>query len=250
MTNPTLMLMAPIQGLWILAALPWRRGWLHGAALAVLSGVVCAAVAAPWVLRNERVFHTFIPTRGNLGAELAMAWSPTANGFSWGATVATNERMPDFQLYARMGEVAYVRMRGEMAKQWARQYPAHFWKLVALRFYMFWASVPHVSGKYQVAEVFREINYCFGSITGILGLVLALRRRLPAAGLFAWAVVLLPLIYYFVTVGARFRDPLEPILVVLIVYLFQQAQLGWGFTLPGLRRLWPAPLECTISSAN
>jgi hypothetical protein len=255
MTNPTLLLMAPVEGLWILCrsplrSEPGRNEWIHGASLAVLAAVISAAVAAPWVIRNEMVFHAFIPTRGNFGAEAAMAWSPTSNGFPWGSTVATEERMPEHQLYARMGEVAYVRMRGQLARQWARQYPAHFWKLAALRFYMFWASVPHTLGGHAAAENVRATAHCFGSITGILGLILALRRRLPAAALFAWAVVLLPSVYYLITVSARFRNPLEPILVVLTVYLFQQAERGWGFTLPGLRRLWPAPLACTRTGAN
>jgi len=213
---------------------------MRGAGLAVMSGVLCAAVAAPWAIRNERVFHAFIPTRGNLGAELALAWAPDSSGFPWGATVPTLEAAPEHQLYARMGELAYVRMRGKLAWRWARQYPAHFWRLVALRFYMFWASVPHESGGNQAAETVRATAHCFGSITGILGLLLALKRRLPCAGLFAWAVVLLPAIYYLVSAGSRFRNPLEPIFAILTVYLFQQAQGRWGFRVPGLRRLWPA----------
>jgi 4-amino-4-deoxy-L-arabinose transferase-like glycosyltransferase len=240
MTNPTLLLLAPVQGIWILAGSMRRESLLRGAALALLSAVLCSAVAAPWVIRNERVFHAFIPTRGNLGAELALAWAPDSMGFPWGATVPTVEAAPEHQLYARMGELAYVRMRGKLAWQWAREYPAHFWKLVALRFYMFWASVPHESGGHPAAEAARATAHCFGSITGILGLMLALKRRIPAAGLFAWAVVLLPAVYYFVSAGSRFRNPLEPMLAVLTVYLFQQAQGRWGFSVPGLRRLWPA----------
>ena len=57
-----------------------------------------------------------------------------------------------------------------------------------------------------------------------MGLALALHRRAPAAGLFAWAFLLLPLTYYVVTVHARFRHPLEPLLCVLGVYLFQSAE--------------------------
>jgi hypothetical protein len=239
MCNPTLLLMAPVEGLWLLAGL---RGWknlLRGAALALLSGTVCLAVAAPWILRNERVFHAFIPTRGNFGAEAAMAWAPDSTGFPWGATVPTMEAAPEHKLYARMGELAYVKMRGDLAWQWARAYPRHFWRLVALRFYMFWASVPHTTGPLWV-EVVRSSGHCLSSIAGILGVLLALRRRLPAAGLFACAVVLLPAIYYFISAGSRFRNPLEPFFCVLIVFLFQQAERGWGFTLPGLRVLWPA----------
>lgn len=243
MTNPALLLMAPVEGLWILGAAIRREGrreWLRGVALALLSAILCAAVAAPWIIRNERVLHAFIPTRDNLGAELAMAWAPDSAGFPWGATVPTLVAAPEHQLYARMGEIAYVKMRGQMAREWAREYPAHFWKLVALRFYMFWAGVPHEEGGHAAAEAVRETAHCFGSITGILGLLLALRRRLPAAALFAWATVLLPALYYFVIAGARFRNPLEPFFCILTVYLFHQAEGRWGFSVPGLRRIWPA----------
>lgn len=239
MTNPALIPMAPVEGLWILAGAP-RRDWPRGTASALLSAVVCAAVAAPWIARNERVFHAFIPTRGNLGAELAIAWSPGSTGFPWGATVPTFIAAPEHQLYAEMGELAYVQMRGRLAKQWAREYPAHFWKLVALRFYMFWAGVPHEEGGHAAAEAIRETAHCFGSITGILGLILALRRRMAAVWLFAWAVLLLPAVYYFVIPGARFRNPLEGIFAVTTVYLIQSAHGRWGFSVPGLRRLWHA----------
>ena len=57
-----------------------------------------------------------------------------------------------------------------------------------------------------------------------MGLALALWRRVPAAGLFAWAFLLLPLVYYPVAAHARFRHPLEPLMVVLGVYLFQSAE--------------------------
>jgi hypothetical protein len=72
-------------------------------------------------------------------------------------------------------------------------------------------------------DFIRQVNFCVPSITGLLGLLLSLRRRAPAAGLFAWAFALLPLTYYFVTVEARFRHPLEPLIVIFSVYLFQSA---------------------------
>ena len=56
-----------------------------------------------------------------------------------------------------------------------------------------------------------------------LGLVLSLRRRVPGANLFLAMFVCVPLIYYAITVQARFRHPLEPLICVLTVYLFQAA---------------------------
>ena len=241
MANPALLPMAPVEGLWILAGIP-RQEWLRGAALAAASAVACLAVMLPWILRNERVLHAFIPTRSNLGAELAMAWAPDSTGLPWGQSVPLFDAAPEHKLYAQLGEVEYVRRRGELAKDWAAAYPAHFWKLVALRFYWFWAGVPHESGGHAAAEAIRETGHCFGSVAGLLGLLLAIRRKLPAAWLWAWATLLLPAVYYFVIPGARFRNPLEPFFCVLVVYLFQQADGRWGFSAPGLRRLWPASM--------
>jgi hypothetical protein len=97
-----------------------------------------------------------------------------------------------------------------------------------LRLDFFWFGVPHpIEGnlaKGLLVEATREFTYAFISIAGILGLILALRRRVPAAWLFFWAFLSLPMVYYFVTVQARFRHPLEPIMTVLIVYLFQSAE--------------------------
>jgi hypothetical protein len=52
---------------------------------------------------------------------------------------------------------------------------------------------------------------------------LALHRRTPASPLFALAFLVLPAPYYLVSVQARFRHPLEPLITILAVYLFQSA---------------------------
>ena len=67
------------------------------------------------------------------------------------------------------------------------------------------------------------LDFSFLSLAGLLGLALALRRRVPGAGLLACAFLLLPLPYYFVTVHARFRHPLEPLITLFAVFLFQSA---------------------------
>jgi len=87
-------------------------------------------------------------------------------------------------------------------------------------------------------------------VAGLLGLALALKRRVPAAGLITAVFLLLPAAYYVIEVHARFRHPLEPLITLLGVFLFQQADRRWGFSLPGLRRLWPGESGCTVDSAN
>jgi hypothetical protein len=111
-----------------------------------------------------------------------------------------------------------------------------FLKLSLHRVYYFWFSVPHPADEGWLNEYGRNINYQFTSLAGLLGLALALRRRAPGAGLFAWAFLLLPLTYYAVTVHARFRHPLEPLITILAVYLFQSAEKSWKITIFSRRR--------------
>ncbi len=183
----------------------------------------------PWTVRNWKAFHTFIPLRGNLGAELYMGDGPGSTGLlmSFDHPHVAPEQL---RQYAAMGEVRYVAMRGAMAKAYIQAHPAHFAGVVGKRLYFFWASVP--SDEPWPTEITRTLNFGFISLCGLFGLVLALQRRRPASGLFAWAFLLLPLTYYVVTVHARFRHPLEPLITILGVFLFQSAERGrtWSWS--------------------
>ena len=218
LSNPSLLLFLPVCGLWMLFGAQ-QKSTAFGKA--VLSGFVFLACLAPWALRNWSVFHAFIPIRGNFGAELYLGNAPESIAMPWGTSVTSEN---DLDQYARLGEVEYVKQRGEMAKAYIEAHPKRFAELSLKRFYFFWAGVPHPLDRAPWVEYFRELNYCLFSITGLMGLILALKRRVPPAGLFALALLLLPLTYYFITVQARFRHPLEPLIVILTVYLFQSAE--------------------------
>jgi 4-amino-4-deoxy-L-arabinose transferase-like glycosyltransferase len=218
LANSTLLIFLPVCGVWILLGTRRRP---HALRDAVLAALVFLACVAPWSARNERVFHTFIPLRGNLGAELYMGNGPGSNGLLM--EYEHPFQAPDqLRLYAAMGEVRYVAMRGDAAKRYIADDPAHFVADVARRVYYYWISVPQADVAASI-EAGRVIDYAFISLAGLLGLGLALRRRVPAVGLFAWAIVLLPIPYYVITVAARFRHPLEPVLCIFGVYLFQSA---------------------------
>ena len=220
LNNPAPTLFLPVTGLWLI----WKSSDRTKAVThAVLAGLIFIAVMTPWVYRNWIVFHHFIPTRGNLGAEMYAANGPGSIGFGWGTTIPINYQNAKTPLYRQMGEYNYVKWRGQLASDYIRTHRRHFWEMNLKRFYFFWASVPHPTDKHPALEFIREIDYCFLSFAGLLGLGLSLRQRIPAAGLFAWAFVLLPLIYYYVVPGARFRHPLEPLIDIFAVFLFQSA---------------------------
>ncbi len=246
LSNPGVLLFLPVCGLWMLARS--GRAWLHQLPKAIAAGVIFLAVVAPWSWRNQQVFHQFVPFRTNMGAELYLSNGPGANGILMIYDHPV-ESLEQLELYRQMGELRYTTWRGELAKQAIRADKLRFLGLCLKRIDFFWFGVPH-AGVSALVNFGRGLNYGFTSLAGLLGLSLALRRRLPGSGLLASAFLLLPSVYYIVTANGRFRHPLEPLITLLGVYLFHQAEWRWGFTLPGLRRLWPASPVCTINCAN
>jgi len=234
LSNSTLLIFLPVCALWILLptlrnpGAPSMRLHRMGGIAHILLGPTLAALLflaciAPWTLRNWQTFHAFIPLRGNLGAEMYMGNGPGSNGLLM-EYYHPFQAPEQLRLYASLGEVRYVAQRGALARAFIAAHPAHFAADTARRIYFFWISVPHPADEAWYNELGRTLNFAFLSIAGLLGLALALRRRIPAAGLFAFAFLLLPSPYYLITVHARFRHPLEPLICILAVYLFQSAE--------------------------
>jgi hypothetical protein len=222
--NSTLLLFVPICGIWMLLGTIKNKTVLARTfPKAVMAGTLFFACLAPWMWRNWTVFHAFVPIRGNFGAELHASIAEGFDGFTNGSRIPICDACPVYKEYKQMGELAYVRRQDELAKEYIRSHKLLFVQLAVKRFYFYWFGVPHPIEFGVWNEAIRIVNYSFVSLAGLLGLALALKQRIPGAVLFAWAFALLPLVYYFVTIHARFRHPLEPIITILAVYLFQSA---------------------------
>jgi hypothetical protein len=231
--NSTILLFLPVCGIWMLLGATKQRAAM-GAAIsrAILAAMIFLACLAPWMIRNWNVFHAFIPIRGNLGAELHDSVLDSYNGFTVGTRVPVCDVCPDYIRYKQMGEYAFVQSEGQLAREHIRTHKQRFFELALKRFYFYWISVPKPIEMGYLNEAFRVLNYSFVSLAALLGLALALKQRIPGAILFAWAFALLPLTYYFVTVQARFRHPLEPLMTIFAVYLFQSATTSKAKTTP------------------
>jgi hypothetical protein len=230
LSNSSLLTFLPACGLWIIwPTLRAPRQLVPALRNVTLASICFLAVISPWIIRNQRAFHAFVPMRSNFGAELYEATRFSNDGFPWMATLPLAEAAPEFQRYERLGELTYSKQQGALAMAAIRTHRKQFLKNAIRRVYFFWISVPHPTedGKSKLSgefvEATRRLNYSFLSFGGLFGLGLALHRRVPGAWLYLWAFTLLPLIYYFVTVQARFRHPLEPLICILTVYLFQSA---------------------------
>lgn len=234
LSNASLMICLPAVLLWVVWPSLFGRSSANAGATqqprarmlggAVLCCVLVVAAMTPWTLRNERALHAFVPSRSNFGVEM---WNATLwyhDALPWGSAVPLSPTDPEFQLFARMGEVKYAKMRQHEAFANIKADPGEYAKFTALRVQYFWFIWRHPSDAKPAAEMIRLWNYGFWSAAGLLGLALALKRRVPGAWMMFWVALLLPIPYYLVTVQARFRYPMEPLLCVLAVYLFRSAE--------------------------
>jgi 4-amino-4-deoxy-L-arabinose transferase-like glycosyltransferase len=220
LTNTSMLAFLPASGLWI-----WHRRWKAGKRS--LGGVVLAssifiACVTPWIVRDYRVFGKFLFIRSNLGAELWIGNGPGANG-TWREYLHPTQNVYQMQRYEKLGEISYVAAQKAIALRWIRHdYPRFAW-ISFKRFVYFWAGVPKTA-RIAALDPFQNSLYLASSVLALWGLGRMLRKRKQGAWLFFWLNLLCPMVYYFVFPGPRYRHPIEPELLILIVFVISEAQ--------------------------
>jgi 4-amino-4-deoxy-L-arabinose transferase-like glycosyltransferase len=225
LSDPSLLLVLPPSILWLLVP-TWRTSQFRRAFL--WSAVTCLLVIAcmaPWMIRNARVFHTFIPVRADFGCELYLGNGPGSNGrlMIWNHPYDAPRQ---YALYRSMGEVPYCHMRGRAAMAFIRRHPAHFLADSLRRVFYFWFGHTQSTQSNFLLYIPR-LNLAFVSLSGLLGLLLAFKNRVPGATLIALAFFFFPLTYYAVVVNPRFLFQLAPLLYILTLYLWTSAEEGY-----------------------
>jgi len=213
LTNPALLSLMPFTFLYALY-LNHRAGrrWLASLALA---GVVFAAMVAPWLIRNEIVFGRAIFLRSNFWFEFHMGNYHFSNGLGWaGKHPAGNPA--ELQKYAAMGEIGYIDHYKQVGLRFVREYPGEFRELTLHRALWFWDGTPL---NYQAREWWQPWEFWPLSALGWLGLIFVLTRQSKGWFLFAAALIVYPLPYYFVYPVAKYRHAIEPMLLLLAVYV-------------------------------
>ena len=221
LSNASLLLCLPATAAWILW--PNRAHLLRAARGPLFAALAFLAILSPWMIRNQRALHAFVPTRSNFAIEFSDSTEHWHDAFPWGTAMPRWAGDPDFQRYAAMGEIAYARLRGQDARARLLADPAWYIRCTLTRVHFFWSGLPHPPERHPLAEYFRTLSYAFISVCGLLGLGLALYCGVPAARLMLCVFLLLPLPYYAVTVQPRFRHPLEPLIAILAVFLFRSS---------------------------
>jgi hypothetical protein len=220
LNSTSLLSFLPAAGLWA-----WTRRAKHGkSSLAgvVLASAVFFACITPWLIRNEQTFGQFIFIRDNFGAELRLGNGNGADG-TWMEYLHPTQDVYAMRQYQAMGELPYIALRKQQALDYIKADYARFGWLCVKRFIYFWAGSPKATQPPWLNEAKNSL-FLASSVLMFWGLGRALRRRMPGAWLFFWLILLIPAIYYFVFPSPRYRQPIEPEMAILCVFVVTEAR--------------------------
>jgi len=116
-----------------------------------------------------------------------------------------------------MGEPTYVRSKLHQALQFIGENPGRFAYLSFARFFYFWTEPPHAE-KYRGIYEAKTFLFLCATVSAIWGMAFAIQKRLPGATLYLLLFVSYPTVYYLTFILTRYRSPIEPEMLMLIVF--------------------------------
>lgn len=125
--------------------------------------------------------------------------------------------------YRSMGELAYVTMRRQQALDYIKADYGRFVILCVRRFTYFWAGSPKATQPPWMNEAKNSL-FLVSSVLMFWGLARSLRLQRPGAWLAFWLVLLYPIVYYVVFPSPRYRNPIEPEMTILCIFLITEAR--------------------------
>ncbi len=220
LANTALVSFLPAAGLWAW----YRRARCGKRSLAgvVLASVVFFACIAPWLTRNYQTFGRFIFIRDNFGAELRLGNGPWADG-SWMDYLHPARDVYALRQYQQMGELAYIGMRERQALDYIQADYLRFAGLCVKRFIYYWAGPPKATQPWWLNPAKNSL-FLASSVLAFWGLGRALRQRKPGAWLLFWLMLFYPLVYYIAFPMPRYRQPIEPEIAILAVFVVTEAE--------------------------
>ena len=226
LTNTTLVILWPFFILWMLWA---------GKSRAQFSGIVVSLIVAalcitPWTIRNYEVFGRLFLIRDNLPLELHEANNEASAGLWTRAEHPGNDPV-SARRFQELGEIGFMNEKKAQVHQFIREHPKEFALFTLKRVWYFWAAPPQtvILGGFDLWTA-RHVEYLLAALFAFAGLGLTFYQRNSYAWLLAPFLLIYPLPYYLVNPFQRYKHPIEPVMLLLIVYLLWEARkvkLDW-----------------------
>jgi 4-amino-4-deoxy-L-arabinose transferase-like glycosyltransferase len=176
--------------------------------------VTSALVICPWLLRNWYQLGAIVPVRSNFGEELWLGNHEGGTGrIEYGVGPAENEG--ERQRYRALGEISYVAQRRTQAMHFIFEHRTQFLRQAFYRVRYWWFA------EGESARIFTP--YRLMAMISLVGMALALRTitQGPVLTIVA-AIIVYPVVYYLTDVFARYRYPIDPLMMVLTGFAASQ----------------------------
>jgi len=116
-------------------------------------------------------------------------------------------------------------------RQFISEHPWQFLGFTLKRALYFWIAPPQPTmiGNYDMV-LLRMLNFASCAVFAFAGLWLTLRNHIRGGFLLACFLLIYPLPYYIVNPFVRYKHPIEPVMILLIVYVLNEArevQIEW-----------------------
>jgi len=198
-----------------------RPSRFAGSVISILVMIFCVM---PWTIRNYKAFDRLIFIRDNLPLELHEANNNTSSGL-WTRTEHPGNDPVSMRRFQQLGESQFMdEKKGEVA-EFVREHPEKFLLFTMERVWYFWAAPPQATivAGYEL-WVARHVAFLLAALFAFAGLVLMFRRKRRYAWLLAPFLIVYPLPYYLVNPFPKYKAPIEPVMLMLIVYLLWEAK--------------------------
>ena len=184
----------------------------------LLASLAFFAVCTPWNLRNEHALHSKFFLRDGFWLEFyAGNNGDTSESNSKWAHPASNPA--EMQRYQQLGEINYIAEKRVLAIDFAKRHPLFLVEATGRRILRFWTGFWSFSPAYLHAEPLDipNVPFCiFLCGCMLVGLRRWWKEDRAAAMPFLIALLVFPLPYYLTHSSMDYRQPIEPIMIVLV----------------------------------
>lgn len=226
LTNTAVVILLPFFLAWLI----WKRSErplrFSGPVLCLLVAGICVV---PWTVRNYHVFGRFIFIRDNLPLELHEANNNASSGL-WTRTEHPGNNPASMRRFQELGEIRFMDEKAQQVQEFIRENPAEFLSFTLKRIWYFWAAPPQtqIVAGYDL-WIARHVQFLLAAAFAFAGLIVAFWKKNPYRWLLAPFLLIYPLPYYLVNPFPRYKHPIEPVMLMLIVYVLWESksvQLG------------------------
>jgi len=215
LTNPVVLAIVPFLGAWLCYRLAAGG---HNWAKAAVAGALGLAIAlAPWLIRNQRTFRAPVFLKDNFWMEICVGNLNPKPDF-WNADVHPSEVPAEMAQFQQLGELGYMQAKKREALNFIQSQPRTFVSRSLRRTLYVWTGIWSFYRPYL-----RNIPLYLANILiltpltmiSIWGLLTAFKSSTQRAIPYAIVLSTFPIVYYITHADPRYRDPIDPLLVIL-----------------------------------